>query len=200
MMRGLLIAFEGKDKCGKTTQAKLLIKNFQLINIKAEYIAFPKRDTEIGQLLDKYLKKQITFSPETAQLLFAANRREMQKYILDTLNNNIHVILDRYYLSGLVYSKALGINIEADKGIIKPDVTILLNYQYKQMQNEEIYESDDFQNKLNFNTFISDYNEENSSNSPYILYDQYYDMHELNDNILLKIIEKNNIIKEISYL
>lgn len=195
-MRGLLIAFEGKDKCGKTTQAKLLIKNFQLINIKAEYIAFPKRDTEIGQLIDKYLKKQINFSHETAQLLFAANRREMQQYILDTLNKNIHVVLDRYYLSGLVYSKALGISINADKGIIKPDITIILNYQYKLMQNEELYESNSFQNKLNFIEYI----ENNSPETPYVLFDTYYDKHELNDNILLKIIEQNNIVKEISYV
>lgn len=197
-MRGLLIAFEGKDKCGKTTQSKLLVKNFNLLNIKSEYIPFPKRDTEIGILIDKYLKKQIKLSPETAQLLFAANRREMQEHILKTLNNNMHVILDRYYLSGLVYSNALGVKIEADKGIIKPDITIILNHQYENVLNEEIYETKEFQNKLNFKNYID--KKEYSDNDLYILYDKFYDKYELNDDILLKIIEKNNLIKEIQYV
>lgn len=197
-MRGLLIAFEGKDKCGKTTQSKLLVKNFNLLNIKSEYIPFPKRDTEIGILIDKYLKKQIKLSPETAQLLFAANRREMQEHILKTLNNNMHVILDRYYLSGLVYSNALGVKIEADKGIIKPDITIILNHQYENVLNEEIYETKEFQNKLNFKNYID--KKEYSDNDLYILYDKFYDKYELNDDIILKIIEKNNLIKEIQYV
>ena len=55
--RGLLIAFEGIDGAGKTTQANNLLR--YLIDNKQEearVYKFPDRETEIGQMIDQHLK------------------------------------------------------------------------------------------------------------------------------------------------
>ncbi|KAF1743987.1 hypothetical protein MXB_429 [Myxobolus squamalis] len=58
-MRGLLIAFEGLDRTGKTSQSLLLrdyIRN--ILKQRCELIRFPDRETEIGSLISSYLKKK----------------------------------------------------------------------------------------------------------------------------------------------
>lgn len=182
-MRGLLIVFEGKDKTGKTTQAKLLVQKLNEMNIKSEYIAFPNRETEIGKLIDRYLKKDLYYSPETIRLLFSANRREMQNYIIKALLNNVHIVLDRYYVSGLVYSKVLGIDakIDIDIGLVKPDITILLDYVYGPINCKEKYESKEFQDFLNFNQYID---------HSWEIFDNNLTIDLLNTNILSLILSK----------
>jgi dTMP kinase len=57
-MRGALIAFEGIDRSGKTTQAAML----QELLTNSQQIRFPNRETPVGQLINEYLTKQVTFS------------------------------------------------------------------------------------------------------------------------------------------
>ena len=47
-MRGLLLAFEGIDRTGKTTQAAELVKSLTDKGIDTTLIRFPKRDTTVG--------------------------------------------------------------------------------------------------------------------------------------------------------
>uniref|UniRef100_T1IR58 Thymidylate kinase-like domain-containing protein n=1 Tax=Strigamia maritima TaxID=126957 RepID=T1IR58_STRMM len=55
--RGALIAIEGCDKTGKTSQIQEIIpilnKTFTVVSFN-----FPDGTTDIGQLIDKYLKKE----------------------------------------------------------------------------------------------------------------------------------------------
>lgn len=192
-MRGILIVFEGKDKCGKTTQAKLLVKKLNDMNIKTKYIAFPHRYTEIGKKIDKYLKKEICYTPKEIEKLLAENRKEMQSYIKSNLQNNINIVLDRYYISGIVYSIALGIepDLYLNNGIIEPDVTILMDYVYGKVNNIEKYETIEFQSKLNFYGYI----EEN-----WCVFDYPSSIEKINNDIIDIIKPKLNTNNKIQYI
>lgn len=74
MKKGLLVAFEGLDRTGKTTQSKLLLANLLSLNLKAKLIHFPVRTSATGRILDQYLKKQIDLNSQASHLLFSANR------------------------------------------------------------------------------------------------------------------------------
>ena len=57
MRRGLLIAFEGLDKTGKTTHSKLLSKALNDLGQAAKNVRFPDRTTDVGKLIDRYLRR-----------------------------------------------------------------------------------------------------------------------------------------------
>ena len=52
--RGLLIVFEGLDKSGKSTQAKMLHDKLRVLNMTCELWIFPYRQTASGKILDSY--------------------------------------------------------------------------------------------------------------------------------------------------
>ena len=62
-MRGISVALEGIDSVGKTTQITLLQQRFN-----AKVFKFPNRETPIGQLLDKHLKKEQILEDKTEHL------------------------------------------------------------------------------------------------------------------------------------
>jgi dTMP kinase len=74
--RGAFILFEGVDRCGKTTQTKLLADYCQEKTGSAELIRFPDRETTIGKLIDSYLKSASNLNDNSIHLLFSANRWE----------------------------------------------------------------------------------------------------------------------------
>ena len=82
-----IIAFEGIDHSGKSTQIRLLQESLATQGKKSVVIRFPcilsitlfciARETVTGQLLDAMLKGSITISSDEAvHLLFSANRWE----------------------------------------------------------------------------------------------------------------------------
>ncbi len=74
--RGAFILFEGVDRCGKSTQCKMLVQNLQSRGIEAELWRYPDRTTAIGQMIDKYLQSQTEMDDAAIHLLFSANRWE----------------------------------------------------------------------------------------------------------------------------
>lgn len=70
--RGAFIVFEGVDRSGKTTQAKLLADRLQ-----AHHIRFPDRSTGIGSIIDRYLRKEVELEDHAVHLLYSANRWEL---------------------------------------------------------------------------------------------------------------------------
>lgn len=126
-MSAKFIVFEGCDRSGKSTQANILLnslKNSVLIN-------FPNRETPIGKMLNSYLTSDTNMTPEVSHLLFTANRWEMQETIKNHLKNNINVICDRYYYSGVAYSVANGLDVDwcvnTNSGLIEPDIVIYMS-------------------------------------------------------------------------
>jgi dTMP kinase len=133
-MEGKFIVFEGIDKSGKETQAKLLYdylkgKGFQLI-----YTEEPSPKNPIGRMIKKWLVGQVEIkSGKAITLLYAADRMEhLKKVILPALNVGKIVICDRYFYSTLAYESAIfGIKREWIKklheNIKRPDLVIFID-------------------------------------------------------------------------
>lgn len=159
MTRGRLILIEGLDRTGKTTQSQILLERLEP---NATLIKFPERSTEIGQLIDKYLKdKSFELPDQAVHLLFSANRWEVSKKIQELLLRGTHVVLDRYVYSGIAYSAAKSVAgmdrnwcLQPDKGLLKPDLTIFLTNsddsenEKRQGFGDERYEVTEFQREV----------------------------------------------------
>ncbi|WP_330463153.1 dTMP kinase [Metamycoplasma gateae] len=110
---GKFIAFEGMDGSGKTTIiqmlkneliTKKLIDNF--VFTREPGSAFSKEAEKIRQLI---LDNENSFSSMVDALLFATSRRlNLEKGIWPALQENKHVITDRYTTSSYVYQGLLG--------------------------------------------------------------------------------------------
>jgi dTMP kinase len=78
MSEGFLIAFEGGDRCGKTTQLQKLYEYLTAKGRDVVQLKHPDRGTVIGHIIDSFLRKQIRLSNEVATLLLTANLWENQ--------------------------------------------------------------------------------------------------------------------------
>lgn len=161
--RGALIAVEGLDRTGKSTQTQKLLDTFLNRGIGCELVKFPQRETPIGKLINRYLTdRDFPLSDESAHLLFSANRWEMVKCIQGLLDQGTIVVLDRYVYSGVAYSAAKGIGfdwcIAPDTGLPKPDLTLFFKFSDNSQREgfgDERYEVKEFQDKvaIEFNRF-----------------------------------------------
>jgi len=107
---------------------KLLQKKYKR---RAVYKTFPRRDSIIGKILNDYLLCENELQEHVQHLLFAANRWEHMEEIDELLNDGVTIIMDRYSLSGIVYSMMHGMDYDwcqgTENGMIEPDYTFYLN-------------------------------------------------------------------------
>ena len=132
-MAGLFVTFEGIDRSGKTTQARMLC---DALGDEALAVREPG-GTEVGERLRELLKDpQLTVAPETEALMFAAARAELVAQVIrPALEQGKVVVSDRFLDSSLAYqgiARGLGvedveqINRFATGGLL-PDLTFLLS-------------------------------------------------------------------------
>jgi dTMP kinase len=77
--RGLLIAIEGGDRCGKSTQCSKLIDYLRdVLAQSVHFIKFPERTSAIGRVINEYLQCGNDLSNQAIHLLFSANRWEFK--------------------------------------------------------------------------------------------------------------------------
>ena len=67
---------------------------------------FSDRSTPIGKAIDAYLKGEAEHEDHVIHLLFSANRWEAAAQMRADIADGITLIVDRYYMSGIVYSAA----------------------------------------------------------------------------------------------
>lgn len=148
--KNIFVVIEGIDRTGKTTVCKRLA---QLLN-GVTLISFPNRKLFTGELIDKYLKSEVSLNAQTIHLLFSANRWEFQERI--KMMEGI-VLCDRYYLSGIAYTSAKGIEMDwckwMDKGLIEPDLLVYIDLPVdiaakRDGFGNEKYEKIDYQSKV----------------------------------------------------
>jgi len=132
-MPGLFVTFEGIDRSGKTTQARLLC---EALSGGALYAREPG-GTEIGEHLRELLKDP-ALAPDarTEALLFAAARSQLvSEVIRPALDQSRVVVCDRFVDSSLAYQGgARGLGVEEVEQInrfatddLAPDLTFLLD-------------------------------------------------------------------------
>ena len=151
------IVIEGTDCSGKETQSKLLVKSLTNQNKKAVYLTFPNYNSPTGKIIGgPYLgKEEICKSyfkegashvdAKVASLYFAADRYYNLQQIIDYLNKDYIVIMDRYVSSNMAHQggkikdkeKRYEMYQWLEKleyellGLIKPDITIFLHMPSK---------------------------------------------------------------------
>jgi dTMP kinase len=130
--RGFLLALEGVDGSGKTTQARLLavslLQQGREVVLTQEPGAGP-----MGQRLRRYLRGPARrLTPQDELELFLADRREhVDQVIKPALAAGQMVITDRYYYSSVAYQGALGLDpiwiLEANEAFApRPDLVFIL--------------------------------------------------------------------------
>ncbi|KAI1327770.1 thymidylate kinase-domain-containing protein [Xylariaceae sp. FL0255] len=159
-VRGTFLVFEGMDRAGKTTQAKLLQMRCIESGREVKFMRFPDRTTPIGQMIDAYLKGQSEVEDHVIHLLFTANRWEAAQKIKANLNAGHTVICDRYYHSGIVYSAAkqlpslsLSWAKAPEVGLPRPDMVLFLDLEEEVARRRggwggEIYEKGEMQRRV----------------------------------------------------
>jgi dTMP kinase len=149
-----LIAIEGVDGAGTTTQTQRLAAHFDL------YPTREPSDLAIGKLLRSVLRHEIRVADERAvALLFAADRLDHVTEEIEPTLTTRHVITDRYILSSIVYQSlrvdrdfVVAINARARLA----DLTILVDVPAEiaaarragRGGSEERYDHDDTQRRL----------------------------------------------------
>lgn len=100
---GMLIAVEGIDGSGKTTQAKELVKLLKKAGYKALYTKEPT-DEPTGKLIREVLSGRVKVPPLSLQYLFCADRGVHQWELEKYLSKGYIVVTDRYFWSAVAYS------------------------------------------------------------------------------------------------
>jgi dTMP kinase len=128
---GKLIAIEGIDGSGKTTQARLLVDALVRSGVRAVSTKEPT-DSRYAQRIRELADRAERAAPEEELQLFFDDRAEhAEKLLRPSLASDAVVVTDRYYLSTVAYQGARGLDaatILADSEALfpVPDLAVLL--------------------------------------------------------------------------
>jgi dTMP kinase len=133
---GHLIAVEGLDGSGTTTQVRLLRERLErsLDRSCPVHVTYEPSEGPIGLQIRLVLQHRVKMDPAALAALFAADRMDHLYHreggIAGWLERGTHVISDRYYLSSLAYQ---GMTMDWDwlwdmhERCIRPDVTLFVD-------------------------------------------------------------------------
>lgn len=152
MTPGLLIAFEGLDQSGKQTQAELLRDRLIAAGRQVRLLAFPDRETPIGQEIERALRGTRDYGPDVMQLLYVANRYEWKREIERERAAGTILICDRYLASSVAYGEAQGLDpawlLEMQRHLPQPDITFLLDIAPEVSAKRKIADRDKYERDL----------------------------------------------------
>jgi dTMP kinase len=128
---GLLLAFEGIDGAGKTTQARAAVEELRRRGFDAIYLREPTDGPHGARLRELMAAGREKISPREEFELFLADRADdVAHNIRPALERGQIVCIDRYYPSSMAYQGALGLDPEeirrANEAFApRPDVILL---------------------------------------------------------------------------
>lgn len=111
---GYLIAIEGIDGAGKTTQSRELKKRLDTLGYNVVLLKEPTNSKYGAQIRNISIHNNEHFrNPERECNLFIEDRKiDVKKNILPNLEKGNIVIMDRYYYSNMAYQGVLGLEPE----------------------------------------------------------------------------------------
>ena len=130
--RGFFIVVEGIDGSGKDTHIKYLSEALQGIGYNVLKTAEPSGN-QVGKFLRTYQRRNEKRIPaETEALLFAADRYDHVKNVIEPAIRRGHIIFSsRYFYSTLAYQGSMGVDLdwirEINRFAPKPDLAVLLD-------------------------------------------------------------------------
>jgi len=143
-----IIAIEGLDGVGKSTQIKLLIEYLNSQNISYEFKHFPEVSTKFfGELISKFLRGEFgqakDVDPYLVAMLYAGDRFNSLDFLSNSQEENKIILLDRYVYSNIAFQCAKVSSDEKEKlrewiyelefkffNLPKPTKSILLNVPF----------------------------------------------------------------------
>jgi dTMP kinase len=129
--RGLLVAIEGIDGSGKTTQAELLARFCQKNNLSHVLSKEPTRG-QFGQMIRDSARRGRMSIYDEIDILLKDRQEHVQNVIAPALENQQVVILDRYYFSTAAYQGTHGADSDSilatnEAFAPQPDLLIVLD-------------------------------------------------------------------------
>ncbi|MDO8639583.1 MAG: dTMP kinase [bacterium] len=119
--KGIYIAVEGIDGCGKTTQIEKLKESLENLGKKTILVKEPGREGIVRELIDKILQGKVKVLPEVFQYLCSAERVILHETkIIPSLKSGKFVISDRCFWSAVAYGilDRTGLDYQKDEGEI----------------------------------------------------------------------------------
>ena len=132
LARGILVALEGIDGAGKSTQAKHLAAIFRAQGYAVTSLREPTLSPWGRRLREAMATGRRILTPSQELDLFLQDRRyDVAVNLLPALAACQLVLLDRYYLSSMAYQGALGIDPESIRRLNEtfapvPDLVFIL--------------------------------------------------------------------------
>ena len=134
MKEGLFIVIYGTNNLGKSTQAAMLVDALEKSALKAEYLKYPIYSLKpTGEQINKILRSNgdQEISEEDFQALYTKNRRDFQPQLCKKITEGVNIIAEDYIGTGIAWGLTKGADleklIESNKGLVKPDIEILLD-------------------------------------------------------------------------
>jgi dTMP kinase len=110
MESGMLVAFEGIDGTGKSTQVQLLARFLKEQGFPV-VTTYEPTDSKYGQKIRSLYKDRSSCTPEEELNLFLEDRRlHVEKFIRPELAAGKIILTDRYYYSTAAYQGATGMD------------------------------------------------------------------------------------------
>ena len=130
--KGIFIAFEGIDGCGKSTQIRKFV-DYLFNKDKHHHIIFtrePYKDTNIRKILRED-KDPLSKADEIADLYVEDRKKHVEEAIVPNLDKGNIVVTDRYKLSTLTYQTSQGLSmidlLKRHSGMPVPDITFVVD-------------------------------------------------------------------------
>jgi dTMP kinase len=133
LQRGILVAIEGIDGVGKTTQSMRLVDRLKALGFDAIRFFEPTNESPEAKLIHQKLQQSSSSTSSELTDLFLADRRyDVEKYIAPALSEEKIVVMDRYFLSTAAYqadSRPWQDILEANREFApEPDVSFIINW------------------------------------------------------------------------
>ena len=136
-----LLVIEGLDGSGKSTQIDLLQNYFKENQIPYKYLHFPRTESPFfGELVSMFLRGDLgdlaNVNPYLVALIYAGDRNDAKKMILQWLQEGNLVLLDRYVHSNIAFQCAkLKDKFEQEK---LKDFIFRLEYDYYKIPKPDL--------------------------------------------------------------